>query len=278
MSEDRAAPNSGEVRKPYQKVLDDSYYGLLGVHPSASMRDIRQAYWDLSKLYHPDTTKLPTAIATAKFQQLNEAYATLSNPERRGVYDRKIGYSSVPVIQPLPNLNTTTKQPRKYQSSSAYLDPTDRPLSPGELFALFIMGVTLIGCLCLAIMIGLTRGEALLQTKMVENDTMPSLVQPAPTTARPTAPSAKTTLSSEPFSEPEPTVASPKPFEQEDKTLTSPASSSVQSRELENAAVSAMQTRLDSPASSASSQPPEAISPVSSPSQPLPDIPQKAQS
>lgn len=178
MSEDRTAPESEDVRKPYQKVLADSYYGLLGVHPAASMRDIRQAYRDLSKLYHPDTTTLPTAIATAKFQQLNEAYATLSNPERRGVYDRKIGYSRVAVVQPLPGLNTT-KQTRKYQSSSAYLDPTDRPLSPGELFALFILGITFVGCLCLAIMVGLTRGEALLQPRMVQNDPVPSVVQPA---------------------------------------------------------------------------------------------------
>lgn len=186
MSEDRTAPKSGEVRKPYQKVLADSYYGLLDVHPSASMRDIRQAYRDLSKLYHPDTTNLPTAIATAKFQQLNEAYATLSNPERRGVYDRKIGYSSVAVIQPLPSLNTPGKRTHKYPTSSAYLDPTDRPLSPGELFALFILGVTLIGCLCLAIMVGLTRGEALLQPKMVQNDTVTPIVQPRAVTATPT--------------------------------------------------------------------------------------------
>jgi len=37
-------------------------------------------YRQLSKRYHPDTTALPPAIATAKFQQLNEAYATLNNP------------------------------------------------------------------------------------------------------------------------------------------------------------------------------------------------------
>ncbi|MGB3264706.1 MAG: J domain-containing protein, partial [Microcoleus sp.] len=39
------------------------------------------------------------------------------------------------------------------------LDPTDRPLSPGEIFALFMMGTTLIGCFVLAIAIGLIRGN-----------------------------------------------------------------------------------------------------------------------
>jgi hypothetical protein len=112
----------------------------------------------LSKFYHPDTTTLPPAIATAKFQELNEAYATLSNPERRLAYDQKIGYSRIPVMQPLPALSISSGLNRPV-SSSAYLDPTDRPLSPGELFALFILGITFAACLVLAITIGLTRGE-----------------------------------------------------------------------------------------------------------------------
>jgi len=53
---------------------------LLGLHPSASAIEIRRAYRELSKRYHPDTTDLPPAIAIVKFQQLNEAYAALSNP------------------------------------------------------------------------------------------------------------------------------------------------------------------------------------------------------
>jgi len=186
VSEDRTAPKTGDTKKLYQKVLDDSYYGVLGVHPSASIREIRQAYRDLSKLYHPDTTTLPTVIATSKFQQLNEAYATLSNAERRGMYDRKIGYSSVAVVQPLPNLTLGAKT-QKYQSSSAYLDPTDRPLSPGELFALFILGLTFLGCLCLAITVGLTRGEPFLTPQMVQNETVPPIVQSETSTRRSSA-------------------------------------------------------------------------------------------
>ncbi|MCY7274497.1 MAG: J domain-containing protein [Phormidesmis sp. CAN_BIN44] len=133
---------------------------LLGLHPSASVQDIRQAYRELSKLYHPDITQLPAAIATQKFQQLNEAYATLSNVDRKTTYDLKIGYSRVAVIQTLPSLNRP--QP-KYSNSSAYIDATDRPLSPGEMFALFILGLTFLGCLLLAITIGFTRGESAFQ-------------------------------------------------------------------------------------------------------------------
>jgi hypothetical protein len=153
-----SSDNNGS-KLPHQKAIAANYYKRLGLDPSASARDIRQAYRGLSKLYHPDTTELPAAIATEKFQKLNEAYATLSSPERRLAYDNKIGYSRVVVSQPLPSLN----RPQPKTSSSAYLDPTDRALSAGELFALFILGVTFLACLILAIAIGITRGERAFQ-------------------------------------------------------------------------------------------------------------------
>ncbi len=157
-------PNQVTAKNKSQKIsgktpLGSGHYGLLGLHPSASAIEIRRSYRELSKLYHPDTTDLPPSVATAKFQQLNNAYATLSNPERRLAYDLKIGYSRVNVIQSPPGFNTPVSRSREKTSNSAYLDPTDRPLSPGEIFALFIMGTTLIGCLVLAIAIGLIRGN-----------------------------------------------------------------------------------------------------------------------
>lgn len=144
-----------------------SYYTLLGLHPTASAIEIRRAYRELSKSYHPDTTDLPSALATAKFQQLNEAYATLSNPERRLTYDLKIGYSRLSVIQAPPDLNSPSRSQISH-SSSAYLDPTDRPLSAGEIFALFILGLTLLGCLLLAIAIGLTRSDPAFQPVVLQ--------------------------------------------------------------------------------------------------------------
>ncbi|MBW4663072.1 MAG: J domain-containing protein [Chroococcus sp. CMT-3BRIN-NPC107] len=138
---------------------NSSYYSLLGLHPSASVIEIRRAYRELSKHYHPDTTKLSTEIATTKFQELNQAYATLSNPERRTTYDYLIGYSRLAVIQAPSYLDRSVRDSAKFTKSSAYLDPTDRPLSAGEIFALFILGLTFVGCLILAIAIGLIRGD-----------------------------------------------------------------------------------------------------------------------
>ncbi|MEM7579604.1 MAG: J domain-containing protein [Mastigocoleus sp.] len=129
-----------------------TYYKQLGIYPWASVIDIRRAYRELSKIYHPDTTDLPKDIATIKFQEINEAYATLSNPERRFSYDLKIGYSRHGVIQPPRDLDKPVSGANSYDwSKSAYLDATDRSLSAGEIFALFILGVTFIGCLLIAI-------------------------------------------------------------------------------------------------------------------------------
>jgi curved DNA-binding protein CbpA len=133
-----------------------TYYDLLGVHPSASAIEIRRTYRELSKIYHPDTTTFTTDIATVKFQALNEAYAAISNPERRLAYDLEIGYSRVVVVQPSP-FHSLTARPDNYRSS-AYLDPTDRPLSSGEIAAVLMLGVTFLGCLVLALALAYLAG------------------------------------------------------------------------------------------------------------------------
>ena len=200
MTQNGARPNSD------RGILNQTgYYALLGLYPSTSAVEIRRAYRELSKRYHPDTTDLPPAIATAKFQQLNEAYATLSNPERRLNYDLKIGYSRLSVIQAPPDLNRPASR-SNWQSSSAYLDPTDRPLSAGEIFALFILGLTLVGCLLLAIAIGLTRGDTAFQSVVLQPprtviqqqiQNVPSLAPTQPSTPQKPSVSKSNPLSSQ---------------------------------------------------------------------------------
>lgn len=158
--------------------LRSNYYTMLGLNPAASPQKIRQVYRELSKLYHPDTTELPEAIATAKFQDLNEAYGTLSSPERRATYDLRIGYSRVSVVQPRADLNRPVSESRKARSSSAYLDPVNRPLSAGEIFALFILGVTFVGCLILVFTIGFTRGDTV--QAFVSPDDIKAFIQNVP--------------------------------------------------------------------------------------------------
>ena len=141
----------------------DNHYGLLKVHPSVSAIEIRRAYRELSKLYHPDTTSLPVEEAKKKFQQLNEAYGTLSNPQSRLLYDMQIGYSRWNTIQtPYDFSRSNSMAQQKYEASkSAYLDPNDRPLSGGELFALLLMLGTIGGCIVLAISLAWLRTSAI---------------------------------------------------------------------------------------------------------------------
>ena len=68
------------------------------------------------------------------------------------------------MVQAPSYLNRPASERSKYPKDNAYLDPTDRPLSPGEMFALFILGLTFIGCLMLVFTVGLTKGELVLYT------------------------------------------------------------------------------------------------------------------
>jgi hypothetical protein len=136
-------------------------YDILQVQPTASIEDIRLAFRELSKRYHPDTTDLPAETALRKFQQLNEAYATLSNAEQRRRYDLQLHRQRTSAVV-VPTTPIAVK-PRVVINSSAYLEPGDRPLSAGEVFALAILAVTFLACLLLAITLGLSRDEPLLR-------------------------------------------------------------------------------------------------------------------
>jgi DnaJ-class molecular chaperone len=136
-----------------QTKFANSYYAILGLHPSASAVEIRRAYRELSKLYHPDTTDLPLETATKQFQKLNEAYGTLSNPEGRSLYDLKIGYSRRNVIQTFDDCPQKKVWGTSPCPNSTSFDSSNRSLSAGEIFVLFILGLTFVGCMLLAITI-----------------------------------------------------------------------------------------------------------------------------
>ncbi len=151
-----------------------THYDQLGVKPTASPQQIRRAFRDLSKLYHPDTTDLPATEATEKFQQLNEAYAILSSPDRRWTYDQKVGYSRISVMQPLEPLSRPASLQRR-EPANMYLDPTDRPLSAGEIFALFILGLTFVACLALVVTVSLTRGDYTANLEVLPGQASPDI-------------------------------------------------------------------------------------------------------
>lgn len=62
------------------------YYGILGVSKTASPEEIKKAYRNLAKKYHPDLNK--EANASDKFKEINEAASVLGDPKKREQYDR----------------------------------------------------------------------------------------------------------------------------------------------------------------------------------------------
>ncbi|HHW24699.1 MAG TPA: molecular chaperone DnaJ [Bacillota bacterium] len=63
------------------------YYEVLGVERGASEEEIKKAYRRLAKKYHPDMNP-GDKEAEQKFKEINEAYAVLSDPEKRARYDQ----------------------------------------------------------------------------------------------------------------------------------------------------------------------------------------------
>ncbi len=63
------------------------YYATLGVARDASADDIKKSFRQLARKYHPDVAE-DKGTAEAKFQEINEAYEVLGDPEKRTKYDQ----------------------------------------------------------------------------------------------------------------------------------------------------------------------------------------------
>lgn len=175
MTQDPAVNNARLNRRTANASIP-LYYALLDVAPTATFDEIRRAYRQKSKLYHPDTTTLPREIAVPKFQELNKAYAVLSLPEQRLAYDQQQNRT-----RPTPSTEVEKRDTysQTIRVKSAYLDAEERQLSPGELFALFILGLTFVLCLAIAVVLGISRGEMALQSSR-QPEPVPLLSKPSP--------------------------------------------------------------------------------------------------
>ncbi|XP_010673395.2 chaperone protein dnaJ 20, chloroplastic isoform X1 [Beta vulgaris subsp. vulgaris] len=82
----RATLNNGGFTKPISEM---TFYDLLGIPQNVSLIEIKQAYKQLARKYHPDVSP-PDLVDeyTHRFIRVQEAYEVLSDPRTRAIYDR----------------------------------------------------------------------------------------------------------------------------------------------------------------------------------------------
>jgi molecular chaperone DnaJ len=73
-------------------MTDRDYYDILGVPRTASQDELKAAFRKLARQYHPDVNKAHDA--EEKFKEINEAFAVLSDEQKRAAYDR-FGHAGV---------------------------------------------------------------------------------------------------------------------------------------------------------------------------------------
>jgi curved DNA-binding protein len=71
--------------------IGQDHYKVLGIAPTAGIREIKDAYRQQAFLNHPDRNQM-SPTTNEKMGKINEAYATLSDPIKRVEYDIPMGY------------------------------------------------------------------------------------------------------------------------------------------------------------------------------------------
>ncbi len=107
-----------------------TYYDILQVSENASTEVIHMAYKALAKKYHPDAN-MDDPSATQRFQRLQRAYETLSDPVRRLEYDKYLAQQKAEQAEQshsstAPNLQTKAAPVSETQTDKPYTYPSIR--------------------------------------------------------------------------------------------------------------------------------------------------------
>ena len=74
--------------------MSNNYYQILGIDPDSTHKEIKQAYRTLTLKHHPDKNN-NSQDSQDKTQELNDAYETLSDPDKKKAYDIKLKYGAL---------------------------------------------------------------------------------------------------------------------------------------------------------------------------------------
>ena len=106
------------------------YYATLGVNKKAGADEIKKAYRKLARKYHPDVSKEPNA--EERFKEVQEAYETLKDPEKRAAYDQLGRHVEGGEFRPPPGWETSFGGAGKPFAGASFED-----LDLSDLFAAF---------------------------------------------------------------------------------------------------------------------------------------------
>lgn len=100
------------------------YYQILGVPRDAAADEVKKAFRKLARKYHPDVSQEPDA--ETRMKDVNEAYAVLSDPEKRAAYDQ-LGrdYRSGQEFQPPPDWDAGFEFSERGFSAGSTVDFSD---------------------------------------------------------------------------------------------------------------------------------------------------------
>ncbi len=118
---ERSPGHAELVKNTYRRIDWLSNYELLGVHPNASLDEINQAYFERSRLFHPDLRHredlaLFEKELTAVFEKLKVAYDALSDPQQRALYDASLSDSPLPAAMIDASSDPAARKQLAYQN------------------------------------------------------------------------------------------------------------------------------------------------------------------
>ncbi|KFC17941.1 DnaJ domain-containing protein [Epilithonimonas lactis] len=107
------------------------YYYFLGIPQNASAEDIKKAYRKLSLKYHPDKNENDDYFSD-RFKEVREAYETLTDPQRKRIYDQNLGSQQRNVKSILPpkikNFSASKIRAQKDEEITIYWNTYDANL------------------------------------------------------------------------------------------------------------------------------------------------------
>jgi len=120
--------------------MTDNYYRILGLDNFASVEEVRKAYRQLAKKYHPDRNP-DKKDYEEKFKRISIAYRLLSNTVQKARYDQKLKDD----LKPKPSLHSTPRYAPKPFYSTKKREYTPTAWMYGRIFLiLFFMAIVLI--------------------------------------------------------------------------------------------------------------------------------------